>query len=98
MARQKGTANLAASLEVLAGAPLDARSKVPTKADLTTSGNFPYPYEGMKVYVTAEKINYTLIGSDPTVATNWMPDSGVIPIDPADTTNLNIWIETGEGE
>ena len=36
MARTKGSANFAGSLEVLAGAPLDARSVVPTKADLTT--------------------------------------------------------------
>ena len=71
MARVKGTANLAASLEVLAGAPLDARTKVPLKADLTASGTFPYPYEGMTVYVVEEKKSYTLIGSDPTVSANW---------------------------
>lgn len=71
MARVKGTANLAASLEVLAGAPLDARTKVPLKADLTASGTFPYPYEGMTVYVVEEKKSYTLIGADPTVSANW---------------------------
>ena len=74
MARQKGTANLAASLEVLAGAPLDARTKVALKADLTASGTFPYPYEGMKVYVAEEHKYYTLIGSDPTVSANWQED------------------------
>ena len=46
MGRSKGTANLAASLEVLAGAPLDARGKVATKADLTASGEFPLPVCG----------------------------------------------------
>ena len=74
MSRQKGSANLAASLEVLAGAPLDARSKVPLKTDLTTASNFPYPYEGMQVYVVEEKKTYTLIGNDVTVLANWQED------------------------
>ena len=74
MARQKGSANLSASLEVLAGAPLDARTKVPLKTDLTTAANWPYFYEGLKVYVTEEKKYYTLIGDDPTVLTNWQED------------------------
>ena len=38
MARNKGSANLSASLEVLAGAPLDAREVVQAKADLTWQG------------------------------------------------------------
>ena len=42
MARQSGLNNFAGTLEVLAGGPLDARTVVPTKADLTTSGTFPY--------------------------------------------------------
>ena len=33
MARAKGMLNLSGNLEVLAGAPLDARDRVPTKAD-----------------------------------------------------------------
>lgn len=71
MARNKGSANLAASLEVLAGAPLDAREVVQAKADLTANDSFPYKYIGMEVYVVAENIKYRLIGNDPTVLANW---------------------------
>lgn len=71
MSRSKGTANLAASLEVLAGAPLDAREKVPTKADLYLASNFPYPYVGLETYVVAENKKYRLIGNDVTVEANW---------------------------
>ena len=71
MARTKGSANFAGSLEVLAGAPLDARSVVPTKADLTTEGNFPYKYIGMEVYVTAENKKYRLINADSTSLESW---------------------------
>ena len=48
MSRQTGSANLSASIEPLAGAPLDARSIVPTLADLTVGSNFPYKYIGME--------------------------------------------------
>ena len=71
MSRAKGTANLAASLEVLAGAPLDAREKVPTKADLYLAANFPYPYVGLETYVASENKKYRLIGNDVTVEANW---------------------------
>ena len=71
MSRAKGTANLAASLEVLAGAPLDAREKVPTKADLYLAANFPYPYVGLETYVAAENKKYRLVGNDVTVEANW---------------------------
>lgn len=71
MSRSKGTANLAASLEVLAGAPLDAREKVPTKADLYIAANFPYPYVGLETYVVAENKKYRLVGNDVTVEANW---------------------------
>ena len=71
MARQKGANNFAGTLEVLAAAPLDARSIVPTKADLTASANFPYPYVGMEVYVTAENKKYRLTANDPTILSNW---------------------------
>ena len=71
MARKKGSANLAASLEVLAGAPLDARTVVDSKSDLTTAATFSYYYVGMPVFVIAESKMYVLAGSDPTVATNW---------------------------
>lgn len=71
MPRQKGSANLAASLEVLAGAPLDARDIVQTMSELTASGSFPYKYIGMEVYVVSENKKYRLIGSDPTDSENW---------------------------
>lgn len=71
MARSKGSANLSASLEVLAGAPLDAREKVATKADLTAEGSFPYSYIGMETYVASENKRYRLIGEDPTDIENW---------------------------
>lgn len=71
MARNKGSANLAASLEVLAGAPLDARQTVATKADLTAEGSFPYTYVGMETYVVAENKKYRFIGIDPTDIEDW---------------------------
>ena len=71
MARSKGSANLAASLEVLAGAPLDAREVVQTKADLTAEGSFPYKYIGLEVYVVAENKKYRLINNDPTALASW---------------------------
>ena len=71
MARQKGSANFAGTLEVLAGGPLDARTRVPAKADLTASGQFPYPYVGLECYVVAENKKYRLIGDDPTDPDNW---------------------------
>ena len=76
MARQKGANNFAGTLEILAAAPLDARSVVDTKAELTTSGNFPYPYVGMEVYVKSEGKKYTLTAADPTVAANWVENGG----------------------
>ena len=71
MARTKGTYSLPANVEVLAGAPLDARDRVATKADLTTSGTFPYPYVGMETFVVSEGKKYRLIGENPTVLDNW---------------------------
>ena len=71
MARQKGSANFAGTLEVLAGGPLDARTRVPAKADLTASGQFPYPYVGLECYVIAENKKYRLIAYDPTDPDNW---------------------------
>ena len=70
MARTKGSANFAGSLEVLAGAPLDAREVVGTVADLTTAATFDYVYVGLKVYVkenhklyVLNDLNYTSSGS-----------------------------------
>lgn len=71
MARTKGTFSLSANIEPRAAAPLDARERVALISDLTASGTFPYPYEGMEVYVVEEKKKYVLIGDDPTVANNW---------------------------
>jgi len=71
MARTRGTYTLSANTEILASAPLDARERVQLKTDLTAAGTFPYPYEGMEVYVVEEKKKYRLIGDDPTVSGNW---------------------------
>ena len=71
MARTKGTFNISANIETNASAPLDARERVATLADLTASGSFPYFYEGMQVYVVSEHKRYTLKGNDPTVSANW---------------------------
>ncbi len=94
MARTKGTANLAASLEVLAGAPLDAREKVPTLADLTTAANFPYPYVGMEVYVVSENKKYRLVGGlDVTDSENWEEiggGSGLATLESAVTSNTAV--------
>lgn len=76
MARQKGTANLAASLEVLAGAPLDARSLVDTVADLTVTSNFPYPYVGMTVTVKATGDKYVLMALPVSQSANWKKQGG----------------------
>ena len=72
MARTQGTLKLSSNIEPLAAAPLDARSKVSTLAELTASGTFPYPYAGMEVYVASEQKKFLLIGDDPTVETNWI--------------------------
>lgn len=71
MARTPGTARLSGTIEPLAGGALDARDVVQTKADLTASGSFPYPYIGMETYVVAENKKYRLVGEDPTVLANW---------------------------
>ena len=72
MARQKGANNFAGTLEPLAGGPLDARVIVPTKADLTLSGNFPYPYVGLICAVQAEGKAYILTDMDYTDSDNWV--------------------------
>ena len=71
MARTKGMLNLSGNLEVNAGAPLDARSVVPTVADLTVAANFQYKYVGMPVVVQATGDMYVLTANDVTVAANW---------------------------
>ena len=71
MARQKGSANFSGTIEALAGSALDARAIAQTKADLTASGSFPYPYIGMETYVVAENKKYRLIAEDTTDIDNW---------------------------
>lgn len=72
MARQKGTLGLSSNIEPSASAPLDARTVVPTLADLTTEGNFPYAYNGMIVSVQATGEAYMLIDATlPTAALSW---------------------------
>ena len=71
MGRQKPAIKFAASMEVEAAGPLDARTVVPTKADLTLASNFPYAYAGLTVYVEEEQKTYTLTVADVTVLANW---------------------------
>lgn len=69
--RAKGSFGLAGAMEIKADAPVDARTIVNTKTDLTTSGSFPYKYVGMEVFVKDELKKYILIGNDTTVLANW---------------------------
>ena len=71
MGKSIGSANIAASFNVLADAPLDSRTVVDTVADLTASGTFDYKYVGMPVYCKADSKTYVLTGDDPTVSANW---------------------------
>ena len=71
MGKSIGSANIAASFNVLADAPLDSRTVVDTVADLTASGTFDYKYVGMHVYCKADSKTYVLIGEDPTQSSNW---------------------------
>ena len=71
MARQKGSANLAATIEVLAGGALDARTTVPTEADLIVANNFPYPYVGLFTVVQATGDIWVLTNMDVTDIEHW---------------------------
>ena len=71
MARQKGSANLAATIEPLAGGALDARTVVPTEADLILASNFPYPYVGMFTVVKATGEMWILTDEDVTDIEHW---------------------------
>lgn len=71
MGRTKGTYTLTSNIEPKVGAPLDARTVVPLKTDLTANGTFDYPYIGLSVFVREDNKRYTLIGTDPTVEANW---------------------------
>ncbi len=89
MARQPGSANFSGTIEALAGGPLDARSIVKTKADLTAVGSFEYPYIGMETYVVSENKKYRLIGDNPLVAANWEEVGSVILDEEIDDTSEN---------
>ena len=71
MARAQGSANFAGSLEVLAGAPIDARLVVNTKTDLTDPTSYSYKYIGMIVSVKDEGNAYILTADDTTDLANW---------------------------
>lgn len=71
MSRQPGLNSFAGTLEVLAGGPLDARTVVTAKSDLTTNGTFTYPYIGMIVSVENEGKAYILKNIDYTNIENW---------------------------
>ena len=73
MARKEGSLKLSSNIEPRAAAPLDARTIVPTLADLTASGAFPYPYVGMIVSVQSEGKAYMLTAADTTSSSSWMP-------------------------
>ena len=87
MARKEGTIKLSSNIEPRVAAPLDARSKVALKTDLTAEGTFPYPYEGMEVYVDEEKKKYILTGEDPTDIENWHDITEVDEVPTEDSTN-----------
>ena len=80
MARTRGTIPTPANIEPEVGLPLDARQRVATKADLTASGSFPYPWVGMEVYCAQDGKTYQLVNDDPTNEMNWkdIPDSSTI--------------------
>ena len=73
MARQKGTLQLDSNIEVLAGAPLDARMIVPLEADLITTASFDtdYTYVGMMVAVQETGDVWILKALPHTTASNW---------------------------
>lgn len=71
MARAKGTLKLSSNIEPQVGAPLDARSIVPTEADLYAAGSFDYSYVGMIVSVQATGDVYILKAKPTTVESNW---------------------------
>lgn len=71
MARTQGTLKLTSNIEPQTGAPLDARTVVSTKSELTTSGNFDYAYVGMIVAVQDTGDVYILKAKPATTESNW---------------------------
>ena len=91
MARKEGTLKLSSNIEPRAAAPLDARTVVPTLADLTASGAFPYPYVGMIVSVQSEGKAYMLKALDTTVSDNWQEvGSGSQTLAELDDVDINL--------
>ena len=60
MSRIQGTLKLSSNIEPQVGAPLDARTVVDTKSELTREGNYEYSYVGMMVSVRDEANVYIL--------------------------------------
>lgn len=80
MARIKGTFEMSSNVEPRLAAPFDARTVVPTKADLTDPTNFQFSYVGMIVSVQSEGVAYMLTADDPTALGNWkMVGEGITP-------------------
>ena len=76
MARQKGSFELAGTLEIMADSAVDARTIVANKADLTAAASYDYKYVGMIVSVQSEGKAYMLIGYDHTDPANWKEVGG----------------------
>jgi len=83
MARTSGSLGISTNFEPQIAAPFDARANVPTKADLTGSGNWialdgiSYAYKGMTVTVAEDSTTsnngiYILTGSDVTNIDDWL--------------------------
>lgn len=71
MSRQLGTLKISSNIEPRMGAPLDARSIVPLKTDLTAAATFDYTYVGMIVVVQEEGKAYILASKPTTTLDNW---------------------------
>lgn len=71
MARVQGTLKLSSNIEPQVGAPLDARTVVTTKTELTAEGNYDYCYVGMMVAVQDEGKVYILKAKPATTLANW---------------------------
>lgn len=77
MARKEGTLGVASNIEARMNAPLDSRTVVPTKTDLTLAETFPYSYVGLVVAVQDEGKLYQLIDLPPTDPANWADVGGL---------------------